>query len=328
MMRRAHWIVVAIACAPIALGAQACSNDSPATGGNSPGQPGTTIGGDGGVAADSGKIGSDAGTDSGTVTVVDGGPAQCDPTFAWTPEGQLPGLDNATLSQFGAVSGTELALAWTTSAGDVYVADRTSTSVNFSTATKINTTAFATDRVAMSPTGNTIIAVAADRQSFVELDRSTVGGAWSVGSTNPYASINALLDETVGSSFAEPVLGADKNTFFFIAIIGTNKPFIYESRYNTTINAWAGPSSLIQLELRSTDAAHRRRPTGASADRRTLFFFDETEAVPIQRAAWRDTPDVAFSKFVDLSGLNEAAPSTHCETLYYQGAGPAVFTAD
>ncbi|MEO7111022.1 MAG: hypothetical protein ABI183_11340, partial [Polyangiaceae bacterium] len=151
---------------------------------------------------------------------------------------------------------------------------------------------------------------------------------WTVGSQNPYASINALLDETSGSSFAEPVIGADKSTFFFMAIIGTNKPFIYESRYNTTINAWAGPSSLIQIDLRSTDAAHRRRPTGASADRRTLFFFDETEATPIQRAAWRDSPDVAFSKFVDLSGLNEAAPSTHCETLYYQGAGPAIFTAD
>ncbi len=113
-----------------------------------------------------------------------------------------------------------------------------------------------------------------------------------------------------------------------IADIGANGPFIFESRYNTTVEAWAGPNSIKQLELRSVDDTHRMRPTGVSADRRTLFFFDETAASPHERAAWRDTQDSLFTQFVDLSGFSEAAPTSKCQTLYYQGAGPAVFTAD
>jgi hypothetical protein len=323
----ANCVLLAFACASLALAGEACSNDTPATGGNQPGQPGTTIGGGDGGTLDSGKTNAEAGTDSGVV-IVDAGPALCDPSFSWTAEGALSSLVSSNMSQFGAVSGTELALAWTTSTGDVYVADRTNATTTFSTANKANgATALATDRVALSPTGNTIIAVAADRKSFVELDRSTVGGAWTVGSTDPYANINSLFSEGSGA-FAEPVIGADKNVLFFIATVGTNPPFLYESRYNTTLNVWAEPNGILQTNLRSTDAAHLRRPTGLSADRRTLFFHDGTLAVPIERAAWRDTPDVAFTQFVDLTGFDEAAPNPKCETLYYQGAGPAVFTAD
>jgi len=320
---------LALTCASLVAAGEACSNDTPATGGNQPGQPGTTIGGgDGGSGVDSGKNGGDAGSDSGPIAVVDAGPALCDPAGTWASDGVLPSLVSSNMSQFGAVSGTELALAWTTSTGDVYVADRASSSVNFSTANKINgAMALAVDRAALSPTGNTVIAVASGGQSFVEFDRSTVGGAWTVASTNAYANINALLDETTGT-FSEPVIGADKNTLFFLAAIGGKPPYIFESRYSTTVEAWAGPSSILQVDLRSTDATHRRRPTGASADRRTLFFYDETETPAIERAAWRDTPDVAFTQLVDFTGFNEAAPNAKCQTLYFQGAGPGVFTAD
>jgi hypothetical protein len=326
---RAHWLFVALACAPFAAVAQACSNDTPATGSSSHGNPGsTTLVGDAGLStSDAGKTSSDAGKDSGTV-IVDAGPAMCDPTFVFTSDGALPGLDNATLSQFGAVSGTELSLAWTASTGDVYVADRVSTSANFSTAAKANgSTALAVDRVALSPTGTQIIAVSADRKSFIEIDRSTIGGTWTVGSSAAFANIVALLDEQPpGSGFAEPVIAADNQTFFFVATIGNAVPFIYESRFNTTIEGWAGPNALSETELRASDAAHRRRPTGASADRRTLFFYDEVNGV--ERAAWRDNPDAMFTLFVDETGFNEGAPNATCQTLYYQGAGPAVFTAD
>lgn len=329
MITRTHWFYAVIACAPVAVISQACSNDTPATGSSSHGNPGsTTLTGDAGLTTgDAGKTGSDAGKDSGTV-IIDAGPAMCSPTFVFASDGKLAGLDNSTLSQFGSVSGTELTLAWTTSTGDVYVADRASTSANFSTAAKANgSTALAVDRVALSPTGTQMIAVAADRKSFIEIDRSTVGGTWAVGSTAAFANINALLDEEgPGSGFAEPVIAADNQTFFFVATIGAAVPFIYESRYNTTIEGWAGPNALSETDLRAADSTHRRRPTGASADRRTLFFYDEVNNV--ERAAWRDNENAMFTQFIDETGFNEGAPNATCQTLYFQGAGPAVFTAD
>ena len=47
-----------------------------------------------------------------------------------------------------------------------------------------------------------------------------------------------------------------------------------------------------------------------------------------EMAAWRDTRDSAFTSFVDLTGFDEGAPNTACDTLYFQGtdgSGAGVF---
>lgn len=304
----------------------ACSHDTPATGGNSPGQPGTVLSGSDGGANDAGKQG-DSGVGDGGHPVLDAGPLACDPTIPWVSNGRLPSLVTTTLARFGGVSGDEKSLAWTAANGDLYVADRTSTGDNFTTATKVNVgaTALAVDRVAMGPTGKALIAVASDRKSFVELDRASIGGAWTLQPQDVFTSIAALLDETAGT-LAEPVLGADKLTFFFVATIGNNPPTLYESRYNDVVQGWAAPAALTAADVRATGPANRKRPTGASADRRTLYFYDE--GAHLERQAWRDSPDVAFSHFADLAGFDEAAPTPSCQTLYFQGndGSAGVFT--
>jgi hypothetical protein len=90
------------------------------------------------------------------------------------------------------------------------------------------------------------------------------------------------------------------------------------------------PSVVAAPGLASIDATHRRRPTGASSDGLTLFFFDET--ANLERAAWRSSIASPFVQFVDI-GVPEAAPNKQCDTLYFQGTdedagAPAVFTAD
>lgn len=309
----------------------ACSNDQPATGGNQPGQPGTGGGGDSGT-VDSGGPKGDAGpgSDSGT-PVVDAGPALCDPAVPWVSAGRLPTFAPTSFSQFGAVSGGETSIAYTASNGDVYVADRATTADDFTTASKVNlgATTVAADRVALSPTGKSFIAVSSDRSQLVEFDRATVGGTWTLADRTVFQNIDAMLSETSGAVLAEPVIGADKNTLLFLATLGANKPTIYESRYSTTVEQWAAPTALLPAQLRATDASHRRRPTGLSSDRRTLFYFDEVAGH--EMAAWRDTQDSAFTTFVDLTGFDEGAPNTACDTLYFQGtdgSGAGVFVTE
>jgi hypothetical protein len=99
---------------------------------------------------------------------------------------------------------------------------------------------------------------------------------------------------------------------------------VYESQWDAGKAAWAVGVELRVTELASTDATHRRRPTGASADDLTLFFFDEVAGV--QRAAWRDTPSAMFSQFADIAVAPEAAPNLDCADLYFQGTG-GVFVA-
>ncbi|MEO8874802.1 MAG: hypothetical protein ABI461_04370, partial [Polyangiaceae bacterium] len=329
MKRFALFLV--LASGSVAAANAACSNDNPATGGNSPGLPGSSLPGvdagktDGGITITDGGGGV---VDSGP---IDAGPALCDPTILWTSNGRLPALDTSSLAQFGAVSGTELSLAWTKANGDLYVADRPDTDTDFSAATKVDTgtTAIANDRVALSPTGQAIIAMTSARTQFVEFDRATATSTtWTKASANRFTQITAFLSESTGQ-LSEPVMGADKLTLYFLITTTGNAPALYESRYNAASSQWASPGSLLATALQSADATHRRRPTGASSDRRTLFFFDETTLPGIERAAWRNTPDQPFSKFVDMTGFNETAPNTACDTLYFQGTdvgGAGVFT--
>jgi hypothetical protein len=60
----------------------------------------------------------------------------------------------------------------------------------------------------------------------------------------------------------------------------------------------------------------------------TLFFFDEVSG--IERAAWRDQPSAAFSRFVDFGAFPEAVPLGECDAIVLQGSdadGAGVFIA-
>jgi hypothetical protein len=79
---------------------------------------------------------------------------------------------------------------------------------------------------------------------------------------------------------------------------------------------WTTGKALPNAEFASTSATARRRATGASADGRTLFFYDEVAGK--ERAAWRDSIASPFVTFVDMPGMTEAAPNHRCDTLYFQ----------
>jgi hypothetical protein len=188
----------------------------------------------------------------------------------------------------------------------------------------------ANGRVALTASGFKLIATLASGSSFVSLVRSSVGGAWTVAMSNEWAFVAAMIAES-GGAMSEPVVSADGQSLFYLLTIGTGAgtpPILYESTWDSKAKQWTSGLPLPNAEFAITSASQRRRATGASDDRRTLFFFDEVSGK--ERAAWRASPTAPFDKFVDVAAAPEAAPSANCNPLYFHGSdatGQGLFTA-
>jgi hypothetical protein len=237
----------------------------------------------------------------------------------------IPATDFA---RFGGISADELTIAWTVTNGDIYVADRASLTSPFGTPAKVNAAdPIAVDRVALSPTGRALVAVRADRGGFVGFERATPNDPWTASSGLEFTQVKVVFEASAKAS--DPVLGADKRSLFFVLTAPNRAPVLYESQWDGRQGSWGLPSALANTEFKSADATHRRRATGTSIDGRTLFFFDEVAS--LERAAWRESATEPFAIFRDVGPFPEAAPSTRCDSLYYQGedsVGAGVFNAE
>jgi hypothetical protein len=291
------------------------------------------IGGTGGGAGAS----EDAGAETGMETPEAGEPgadggvgplptSQCDPTTAWSQLSRVDSVQPDNFGKLGGVSGDELTIAFTSPAGDAYVADRSSATASFDTPVMLNgSTHLAVDRIALSPTGMAVTAVAADRHSFLGFERPSRAEAWAPTSGLEFTLVRAVLENE--ATVSNPVIGADKRTMFFI-VTNMGKPTLYESHWDMAQRFWGTPSSVSGAALDSADTAHLRRPTGASFDGHTLFFYDE--AAGVERGAWRASSGSPFVLFVDIGAFAEAAPTLTCDTLYNQAqdsTGTRLFTA-
>jgi hypothetical protein len=244
----------------------------------------------------------------------------------------------AEIGRFGGISNDELTAAWTSGPQPtIFIATRSDRNAAFGTPVTVAQDAgsIADDRVALDPSGSALFAVSADRTSFVAFSLSSSGGTPT--STGEFAQIAAMARDT-GGQFSEPVLGADGQSFYYVLTPGdllgdagpAPIPYLYESTWLPTEQVWAAGVAFTATELVGTDSTHRRRATGASADARTLFFFDEVAG--LERAAWRTSPASPFSLFEDLSGFIAAAPDVRCDKLYFtqapDGGLPGEYTAE
>jgi len=209
----------------------------------------------------------------------------------------------------------------------INVATRSDRTAAFPAATTVSTTGspIAIDRVALDPTGNTIVAVAADRASLVAFSQ-TSSMVWASASGAEFANLAAMAGDT-SASFYEPVLGADGSLYYVLGS-SDNGFYLYQSAWDASQHLWATgvvlTTSISGQGLIGADADHLYRPTGVSTDGRTLFFFDGV--LGHERAAWRDAPTLPFSRIDDIPALAEAAPDARCDRLYFESSS-SVFTA-
>jgi hypothetical protein len=288
---------------------------------------GDVTGGDG-----SGDDASGTGDGNANAGDVEAGrvfPPACVRLNSWsTTIARVASIAPAGFDRFGAISATALTVAWTTSAGEIYVADRGSTTAAFGTPALLNpgTTALANGRVALMPTGNELVATLADGSSFVTFYRTSPSGSWSPTFSTEFETIAAMAKE-FGGTFAEPVVSASGESLFYLLAAPNEPPAFYESPWDASLKQWATGAALPNGEFYIGSAATLRRPTGASSDGLTLFFFDE--AAGNERGAWRVTPTSPFTTFADLTATPEAAPVDDCSVIYFHGSdamGQGLFT--
>ncbi len=282
------------------------------------------------VASSDGGSSQDAASDADAGDGADATFALCNPTLGWPMVARVPSIASMGFDRFGAVSSSGRTVAWSTSTGGVFVADRASPSAAFAAPVAINpgSVSIGQGRVALADSGLKLIVPRADGRTFVSFVRASVGAPWGNPLANEFANFESATGE-LGGSLSEPVVSADNLSLFYVIVLGAGSgPLLYESQWNAPMRAWDPGNPLPNPEFAIIDANHLRRPTGASADRRTLFFFDEVSGK--QRAAWRNDPSAPFGTFVDVPQTPEAAPDENCETLYFRGtdtSGPGLFTA-
>jgi hypothetical protein len=173
-----------------------------------------------------------------------------------------------------------------------------------------------------------MVAIRDDRAAFLGFERSGRSAPWVSSSGLEFTQVRAVFEG--GALVSEPVLSGDKSSFMFLVTRPGQASALYEATWDAMQHSWGLPAQVLNPELQSTNDGKRRRPTGISADGRTLFYFDEV--THLERAAWRDSPTAAFGLFKDVgSAFAEAVPNLRCDTLYYQGQdslGPGVFMGD
>jgi hypothetical protein len=270
----------------------------------------------------------EAGDDGGVKDGGDGGtppgPPVCNPAKGgWAPSGDGidPSIASSGFGQFGGVSRDELTVAWTTPSGQIQVADRPTKIADFGAPMTVSAgnIALANDRVALDFTGTLVLAVSADRSQLVEIGRDPGGTTWTAENPTDLAQVNALSTNG-GGALSQPVFGGDGKTLFFLWAAPNKPPGLVAAVFNAQLHLWEPSGTAMNPELASTDATHRRRPTGASSDGRTLFFYDEVMGK--ERAAWRDSITSPFTQFADVGPIPEAAPNYMCNRLYFQGTDP------
>jgi hypothetical protein len=293
-----------------------------------------------------GDADAEGGAGDGSIISVDGGDGEAGPIpnatcfigQRWSTRARVASIASAQFGRFGGISANALTVAWTDSSeagtGAVYVADRPGATAAFGAPVQLDTgTMQVTGRVAVAPTGLGLVAALADGSSFAGFVRLSTSSPWVPSSGDEFAAVAAMRAET-GGTFSDPVLSLSGRSFFFVLALTGRPPALYESQRGPSAQAWGTGQALSDPTFAAVpgDAGMPApykvaRPTGASSDDRTLFFYDEVKGR--ERAAWRDSPVSAYAQFIDLPFLPQAAPVEDCLTVYFQGmdaAGPGLFT--
>jgi hypothetical protein len=381
--RRAKWLAVVAGAYALAEGlvVVGCSSDSPPMLGDSTPPPGNVRdgapspvaeGGSGDGASKDAPSGgdavaqtdgsaTDAATKGGDGSPADGGAADaaqvvvdagasdaaplCDPTHTWALTHRIPSVPAGTdFARFGGISVDELTMAWTTSTGVIYTADRQTRTTDFDPPVMIpmpatidsNTAQAAVDRVGLGPSGLTLVAIADVGDGGVGtqvigfertrgVDDAGSLSTWVLSPTVEFDAVNAMASSEQSGQLSEPVVSGDGDSLFYV-LTTTGGPTLFESKWDDTSHAWAAGSPALPASG-LPGPMPLMRATGASSDGRTLFYYDVGAGK--ERGAWRDTPASAFNQLVDEVAIPEAVPNLRCTTIYFQsidtnGAGAFV----
>src|SRR5580692_8025285 len=307
-----------------------CSSSTPLSSHSTTGEGGTGEGGtdasaeaggkppiDGGHERDAMAHDARSGTkDSGGDTGPPEPPPICPTDVEWA-DGTALAISTGA-DDFGSITPDELTLVWT-SGGDgggatVSAAERASPSAPFGTPEVVPLTAgsFIPGPVSVSPDGLRLVFQASDTTFFV-LSRASRGSAFSATpTTSEFAIINAEIMGELIVDLGDPVIGSSDETFYYSrypASGGQSVVTVFEADRSGSA-AWGDGTAVNGAAIEENGAGRRRRPTGVSADGRTLFYWDDASGVEMM--AWRPTPTGAFASGISIGARAGAQPNADC----------------
>jgi hypothetical protein len=275
-------------------------------------------GGSSGTSQSAGSSGTSQSAGSSGTSQAGGPAALCSTTALWGGSSALA-ISTGADDFLGSLTPDELSLAFTTNAnGAVLIeyADRASSADPFGTP-KTLSGAFAQDRAALSPDGRVLVLVNDDRRGFTQYSRAARGTDFGNPGAGPLSAY-APAQLPPGHALADPLLAADDKTFIYSEYGSDVVDTIHQSKRLFGGDPWSAGSPLVAAELQAL-GPERRRPTGLSADGRTLFFWDDQAAQ--ERAGFFPPDSNRLASVVDLGQLRGAQPNAACTRLYYSGPG-------
>ena len=224
--------------------------------------------------------------------------------------------------QFASVTPDELSIAWLVPDADgeagVYYADRESVDLPFGPARRLPAMEgfYALDSAALGPDGLSLVVVRIDRFGFGVATRPSRSDDFGEVQRGAYANLNPNLNDTNpnASQIGDAVLAPDDLGFVYSDYADGFDDTIRIAIRNDAADAYTSTVAFGTLELR-TEGTLRRRPSGLSADYRTLFYWDEIDGV--ERAAFRESSTSDFNEFVELGDFRRAQPNGDCTKLYF-----------
>jgi hypothetical protein len=301
------------------------------------------------VAPDSNGLDSPTEADSASVVDVAVTPPSdatmpnpvCDPAANWSDPVAVEGL--AFDSQpIVTMTSDELTVAWVLQANDgtgqVFVADRPDASAAFGAASELQAagsstsdagaveagssdggsvqaaaaTYFAFERVALSSDGLTLIGVSVQATSMAEFTRTARGQAFFA---YPQPSNLAPLSRGLypGEQLGDPVLSPDGNDIVYSRYGLDPTVSVYEAFRSGPV-AWGAGSPKEGQDLLMT-AGGRKRPLSLSADRLTLFVWDEATNATL--GLFRADPMGDFGSAQSFGEKPSLQVSASCMRMYY-----------
>jgi hypothetical protein len=270
----------------------------------------------------------------------------CNPTMTWGAPSNVPGVPGFAAQPLITITNDELTVAWVVDngggQGNVFVADRASTSASFGSATQLvempaggsvvdsavadgGSSYFAFDRVALSSDGLTLVGVALSGLHMAQFIRANRTSAFvSMPMETRYNVLASAL--MAGEKLGDPVLAANGEDFVYSRYGLSPSLTIYES-FLTAGQTWPAGSGESAAALEE-DAGRRKHPTSMTADRLTLFVWDEAgEAYGVIRS----TQTSNFNYPIPFGPRFSIQINGACSRIYYvapAASGYSVVQAD
>lgn len=217
--------------------------------------------------------------------------------------------------RLAAITWDERTMVWTTTetgAVVVHYADRVDRDAPFTDVRALPTELgpFPEDKVALSADGLKMIFTSEDHTTISEIKRTARSEAFDVATIDrkPYARLVGG-----GKRVGDLVLSRDGKWLFYSELDRTSGASIFLS-IALGDGTWDAPNPIDTPRL-TIEAGFRRRPTGLSADARSLFFFDEVSEVTF--VAFRAPDTLLFTEFYGFAPTGRGAmPSESCDRVY------------